>query len=104
MPELQYEVVVPDNPVRLQSLIHLAEVHRTTALVNLHRVASTQRDVRTPFTPQMNKVAFSAGAASSPRLRGLQLGAFIRPDVNRPQRAPPFVRRSGQQFDRLGRF
>src|SRR4029077_19082784 len=58
-PELQHEVVMPHFAVRLEALVHDAEVYGPVAFVNLHGIPPTQRNVWPPLALQMNEVSFS---------------------------------------------
>src|SRR6202521_5724294 len=56
-PELQHKLVVADVAVRLKAVAQFYKVHRSLPLMDLHGVPATQRDMRPPFTRQMNKVS-----------------------------------------------
>ncbi len=64
VPEAQDELVVPDRAMRRQSPGDFGEVDGPLPLVNLHRVASAQRNVRAAFAGEMHEVVLLAGAAS----------------------------------------
>ena len=79
---------MPDRAVRLKPGAYFHEVNRPVALVDLHRVSSTQCDVGAAFAGEMNKVALAAGAASRARASGIDLGALVAPHIEGEQSAP----------------
>jgi len=50
VPEFQDEIIVADEAMRLEAAVHLCEVNGTLALMDLHRIPATERDVRSAFT------------------------------------------------------
>src|SRR5215470_3759645 len=82
-PESEDEVVVSHRAVRGEALIHFAKVDRPVALVDLHGVATAKCDVRASFAGEMDEVSLSAGAAARARCGSLNVGAFIRPYIER---------------------
>ena len=50
VPEFQDEVVVADHAMRLEAAVHLCEIDGALALMDLHRIPATERDVRSAFT------------------------------------------------------
>ena len=70
MPELQDEVVMADDAVRLQAAVHLEEVDGTAALMNLHGIPAAQGDVRAALAGKMDEIALNAGTTAGTRLHG----------------------------------
>lgn len=68
VPELQHEVIVPDHAVGLEAAIHLREIDWPLVLVNLHGVATAERNMRSPFSREMDKVFCSARTTVGTRL------------------------------------
>jgi hypothetical protein len=66
-PEFEDEVIVADRAVGLQPPIHLGVVDGTLALMNLYGISAAKRDVRPPFAGEVDKIAFTAGAAARAR-------------------------------------
>jgi len=62
---------VPNLAVRGQSPCDFGKVDGPLPLVNLHRIATAERNMRTPFTGKMHEVTLLAAAASRARLVGL---------------------------------
>ena len=85
---------MPDGAMRRQPPGDLGEIDRPLALVNLHRIAAAERDVRPSFAGEMNEVALLAGAASRARLVGLDGSVVVAPHVIRQQGAADLVSRA----------
>ena len=68
VPELQHEVIVPDHAVGSEAAIHLREIDWPLVLVNLHGVAPAERNMRSPFSREMDKVFCSARTTVGTRL------------------------------------
>src|SRR5580658_1883753 len=79
------------------------KVNRALALVDLHRISSTKRDMRTAFTREMNKVSRGAGAAIGAGTCCCQLCVLVRPDIPREKSAPHFGAGADEKFQRFGR-
>ena len=56
-PELQDEVGMTDATEGLKTLAQVAEINGAMMLVNLYRIASAKRNMRTAGSSQMNKVS-----------------------------------------------
>src|SRR5882724_8346498 len=67
--------------VRGETLAHGFEVDRAMALVDLHGVAATERDVWTTFASEVDEVTQTADLACGARLRGGDLRPFTGPEV-----------------------
>src|ERR1035438_7287729 len=100
-PEFQHKFVVANSAVRLKAGAEVGEVHWAMALVNLHGVPATERNVRPPFACHVNKFS-RAGAASRLGMTRPQLRSFISPNVPGEQRPPHFGTGAYQILQRLG--
>src|SRR6202035_824535 len=76
-PELQNEVGVPDTAVWLKALAQVAEIDWAMMLMNLHRIPSAKRDMRTPSSGQMSKLFTSAGTAICARFVGSNFRSLV---------------------------
>src|SRR5436309_12430263 len=70
--------------------------------MNLHRVPTTQRDVRTAFTAQVNKLALAANPTTGARMVSHDLGALVSPEVKGKQRPAQLIIGTAQQLERFG--
>src|SRR3982751_3811407 len=70
--------------------------------MNLHRVAPAHGDVGSPFSRQMDEVAFTAGTASLTWMGSVDLRAIVSPHIERKQSSPHLFLRSDQHLQRLG--
>ena len=66
VPELQDEFIMADGTVGLEAAIHFREVDRASALMDLHGIPAAKRDVRAPFTREVDEVALAASATVGP--------------------------------------
>src|SRR5271169_150596 len=91
VPELQHELGVLDLPVRSEATGDFREVDGALALVDLHRVAAAQGNMRAAFSGEVDEVVLLAGAAVCARSRGRNLCVLVGPYIVRPQRLADVV-------------
>ena len=72
-----------DDAVGPEAPIHVGEVDRALALMDLHGIPAAEGDMRTAFPGEMDEVAFAAGAASGAGFGGGDFGVLVGPDVER---------------------
>src|SRR6201986_45252 len=72
--------------------------------VDLYRVASAKRDVRTAFAAQMSEVPLLAYFAIGTRAHRRNLRPLIGPQVEGQKASPQILFRSDDQFDGFGRL
>jgi len=85
--EAKQEFVEADLTVRRQPLAHGCEVDGSMMLVDLHRVATAEGDVRSAFAGQMGKISLAAYGAARARVGGGDFGSFARPEIVLEERA-----------------
>src|SRR6202008_3208114 len=59
-PEFEHQLVVADGAMRFQAGAHLCKIEGPLTLVDLHGIASAQRDVRPAFALEMGELALAA--------------------------------------------
>src|SRR3954468_18268415 len=97
--ELQDKVVVAPLAVRREPRLHLAEIYRAAALVDLHGVPSAKSDLRPGVSGEMDEIAKLAGLAIRARLGGVEFGTLVDPDVPGEQRAAHAIFCSDQKLE-----
>src|SRR6476660_9483561 len=90
-PELQDEIVMPHRAVGLEPGAYFQKIDRPVALVDLHRVSSTQRYVGAAFAGQMKNVMLAADTASRARACSIDFGTLVAAHVEREQSAPDLL-------------
>jgi len=95
---------VAHGPVGLEPPIHLAEVDGSLALMNLHRISTAKRDVRPPFSCEVDEIAFTARAAARPGYCSGDLGVLVGPKIEGKESSPQCrcLRSANQQLQRFG--
>src|SRR6266705_6866014 len=69
--------------------------------MNLHRVPTTERDVRATFTSQVKKLALAANPTIGTRMVSHDLGTLVSPEVKGEQRPPQLIACTGQELERF---
>jgi len=88
--------------MRLQRGAQLGELDGTVLLMNLHRVAPTERDVRSSETGKVDEVARSTGLAGFAGSPGRNLSAVVVPQVERQQCSAYTAASAYKELERLG--
>ena len=104
VPEFQDEIVVTHYAVRLKATVHGGEVDRALALMNLHGISATQRDMRAGFASEMDEIALATRAATGARFDRGDFGVLVGPDVEGKESPPELgnVRSADYEFQRFG--
>jgi hypothetical protein len=97
-PKFQYKVVVLHPPQTAEPIAHLHQINRPVAFMDLHRIPSTQRDMRLAFAREMDEIILFAGATARPRpIRG-DLGPVVVPHIERKQSRAQVLLRPNQEL------
>src|SRR5271165_5687309 len=78
------------------------EIDRTAVFVNLHRISSAERDMRTAFTAQVPEIAELADLTADSWLGRRDSGPFVGPQIPGEQGAPQPRVCSGEKLYRFG--
>ena len=70
--------------------------------MNLHRVPTTERDVRATFASQVKKLALAANPTIGTRMVSHDLGTLVSPEVKGKQRPAQLIIGTAQQLERFG--
>jgi len=100
--EAEKQIVEADIAVGSQAGAHGGEVDRAMMLVDLDRVASAKRDVRTAFAGEMGEEALVADGAAAARLAGRNLRSFAGPEIEGEQRTAHEIGLAGEKLERFG--